>query len=83
MDDEYATAGIKDPKVCVTTSRGPSARLKQFVKEIKLIIPNSQRINRGNTKVDEVCSPCVCHPSIRLVGSDLPCSRIYRYCHCW
>ena len=71
MDDEYATAGIKDPKVCVTTSREPSARLKQFVKEIKLIIPNSQRINRGNTKVDEVCSSCVCHPSLRLVGSDL------------
>lgn len=55
MDDEYATAGIEDPKVCVTTSRDPSARLKMFIKEIKLIIPNSQRINRGASKMDEVC----------------------------
>lgn len=54
VDDEYATAGIEDPKVCVTTSRDPSSRLKKFVKEIKLIIPNSQRINRGASKLDEV-----------------------------
>ena len=25
-----------------------------FIKEIKLIIPNSQRINRGASKLDEV-----------------------------
>ena len=54
MDDEYATAGIEDPKVCVTTSRDPSSRLKMFIKEIKLLIPNSQRINRGASKMDEV-----------------------------
>ena len=54
VDDEYATAGIEDPKVCVTTSRDPSSRLKKFIKEIKLIIPNSQRINRGASKLDEV-----------------------------
>ena len=40
--------------MCVTTSRDPSSRLKKFVKEIKLIIPNSQRINRGASKLDEV-----------------------------
>lgn len=55
MDDEYANAGIEDPKVCVTTSRDPSSRLKMFIKEIKLLIPNSQRINRGASKIDEVC----------------------------
>ena len=54
MDDEYAMAGVEDPKVCVTTSRDPSSRLKKFIKEIKLIIPNSQRINRGASKLDEV-----------------------------
>lgn len=51
MDDEYARAGVRDPKVCVTTSRDPSSRLKQFAKEMKLVVPNAQRINRGNHKV--------------------------------
>ena len=32
IDDEYATVGMQDPKVCVTTSRDPSSRLKQFSK---------------------------------------------------
>lgn len=51
LDDEYAKAGVMDPKVCVTTSRDPSSRLKQFAKELKLVFPNAQRINRGNHKV--------------------------------
>lgn len=32
FDDEYANIGVRDPKVCVTTSRDPSSRLKQFSK---------------------------------------------------
>lgn len=32
IDDEYAKAGMYDPKVCVTTSHDPSSRLKQFAK---------------------------------------------------
>jgi len=31
-DDEYANVGVLEPKVCVTTSRDPSSRLKQFAK---------------------------------------------------
>lgn len=54
VDDEYAMAGTRDPKICVTTSRGPSSRLKQFSKEVKLIFPNSQAVNRGNTKITEL-----------------------------
>ena len=54
IDDEYAKAGIIDPKICVTTSRSPSSRLKAFAKEVRLIFPNSQRINRGNTQVGEL-----------------------------
>lgn len=69
MDDEYATAGIEDPKVCVTTSRDPSSRLKMFIKEIKLIIPNSHRINRGASKLDEVGLVSRFH----LAGEGLPC----------
>ncbi|KAH3672678.1 hypothetical protein WICMUC_004196 [Wickerhamomyces mucosus] len=49
IDDEYsALSGLQDPKILVTTSRDPSSRLLQFCKEIKLIFPNSIRLNRGN-----------------------------------
>jgi U3 small nucleolar ribonucleoprotein protein IMP4 len=58
VDDEYAKAGMIDPKICVTTSRKPSSRLKQFAKEVRLLFPNSQRINRGNTKTDELVNVC-------------------------
>lgn len=58
MDDEYAFAGVKDPKVCISTSRDPSSRLRQFSKEMTLIFPNSQRINRGNTKLNELVDAC-------------------------
>jgi U3 small nucleolar ribonucleoprotein protein IMP4 len=59
IDDEYGdTVGLMPPQVCITTSRDPSSRLKQFVKEMKLIIPNTTRINRGNTRIDELISSC-------------------------
>jgi hypothetical protein len=48
VDDEYAHAGERDPKILITTSRDPSSRLTQFAKELKLVFPNAQRINRGN-----------------------------------
>lgn len=48
IDDEYANSlGVKDPKVIITTSRDPSSRLTQFLKEMRILIPNSQRVNRG------------------------------------
>lgn len=47
VDDEYEEAKYRDPKVLVTTSRNASQRLVQFQKELKLIIPNAIRINRG------------------------------------
>ena len=34
IDDEYANAGNREPKVCITTSRDPSSRLKQFAKYV-------------------------------------------------
>jgi len=58
IDDEYGDAGWSDPRVCVTTSRSPSSRLKQFAKEMKLIVPNSTRINRGTQRVDELVDVC-------------------------
>ena len=32
IDDEYAWAGVEDPKIMITTSHDPSSRLKQFAK---------------------------------------------------
>jgi len=57
-DDEYERAGVLDPKIFVTTSRDPSSRLTQFVKEIALIIPNSTRKNRGNHILKELVDAC-------------------------
>jgi U3 small nucleolar ribonucleoprotein protein IMP4 len=40
IDDEYAIVGSKEPKVCVTTSRDPSSRLKQFSKYFSIYACN-------------------------------------------
>jgi len=58
VDDEYRWAGVEDPKVLLTTSRDPSSRLKMFVKELKLIFPNSQRMNRGNYEMKQLVQAC-------------------------
>jgi len=58
VDDEYRWAGCEDPSVVVTTSRNPSARLKIFAKEMKLVIPNSRRINRGGHDIKGIVNAC-------------------------
>lgn len=58
MDDEYAKAGTFDPKILITTSRDPSSRLQQFSKEVRLIFPNSTRINRGNYVMKDIVETC-------------------------
>ncbi|CAE6427354.1 unnamed protein product [Rhizoctonia solani] len=58
IDDEYSRAGIMDPKVVITTSRDPSSKLLQFAKEMRLVFPNSTRINRGNYVVKELADTC-------------------------
>lgn len=57
-DDEYRWAGVEDPKIMMTTSRDPSSRLKMFVKELRLIFPNSQRMNRGNYEMKQLLHAC-------------------------
>lgn len=57
-DDEYRWAGVEDPKIMITTSRDPSSRLKMFVKELRLIFPNSQRMNRGNYEMKQLINAC-------------------------
>lgn len=58
QDDEYRWAGVEDPKVVVTTSRDPSSKLKIFAKELKLLFPNSQRINRGGYELKQLVESC-------------------------
>lgn len=57
-DDEYRWAGVEDPKIMITTSRDPSSRLKMFVKELRLIFPNAQRMNRGNYEMKQLINAC-------------------------
>lgn len=54
VDDEYAAAGKEDPRVLVTTSRGASQKLLEFAKEIRLVVPNAVRMNRGGLSVRQV-----------------------------
>ncbi|KVH19090.1 Anticodon-binding [Cynara cardunculus var. scolymus] len=76
IDDEYANANERDPKILLTTSHDPSAPLKQFVKsycaekqifngsylqELKLVFPNSQRMNRGGQVISEIIETCRAH----------------------
>ncbi|KJH52136.1 brix domain protein [Dictyocaulus viviparus] len=58
VDDEYRWAGTKDPKIVITTSRDPSSKLKVFVKEMKLVFPNAQRLNRGHYDVKQLVQAC-------------------------
>ncbi|XP_044753930.1 U3 small nucleolar ribonucleoprotein protein IMP4 [Coccinella septempunctata] len=58
QDDEYRYAGRENPKIMLTTSRDPSAKLKQFAKELRLIFPNAQRMNRGNYEMKQLIDAC-------------------------
>lgn len=58
QDDEYANAGQTPPRVVITTSRDPSSRLAQFAKELRLLFPDAQRLNRGNLVIDQLVSAC-------------------------
>jgi len=58
IDNEYSRAGILDPKIMITTSRDPSTKLMQFAKEMRLVFPNSYRINRGNCVVKDLAESC-------------------------
>jgi U3 small nucleolar ribonucleoprotein protein IMP4 len=54
LDDEYASAGVVDPRLLITTSHDPSSKLTQFLKELRLVFPNCHRMNRGGTSMKEL-----------------------------
>ncbi|CAL2278417.1 unnamed protein product [Prunus armeniaca] len=61
IDDEYAKAAERDPKILITTSRNPSSPLVQFAKELKLVFPNAQQMNRGGQVISEIIETCRAH----------------------
>ncbi|XP_051821811.1 U3 small nucleolar ribonucleoprotein protein IMP4-like [Antechinus flavipes] len=58
QDDEYRWAGVEDPRIMITTSRDPSSRLKMFAKELKLILPGAQKMNRGRCEMGALVGAC-------------------------
>ncbi|XP_030246628.1 U3 small nucleolar ribonucleoprotein protein IMP4, partial [Drosophila navojoa] len=56
--DEYKYAGCQDPKIMLTTSHEPSSRLKMFMKELRLIFPNAQQMNRGKYQLNTLMHAC-------------------------
>jgi len=58
VDSEYVNAAIADPKVLMTTSLDPSSKLTQFLKEMKLVVPNCSRMNRGGHTMQEIMETC-------------------------
>jgi len=58
IDDEYRWVGVEDPNILITTSRSPSSKLQEFIKEFSLLLPNGQRMNRGNADLKQLIKSC-------------------------
>lgn len=41
-------------RVVLSSSRNPSIRIRQFLNELELAIPNTKKINRGHMSIDEL-----------------------------
>ncbi|KAG2302758.1 hypothetical protein Bca4012_061087 [Brassica carinata] len=61
IDDEYANATQKEPKILLTTSRDPSAPLTRFVKELNIVFPNAVKLNRGGQVISEIIETARSH----------------------
>lgn len=83
-DDEYYWAGAEDPRVVVTTSRSPSSRLKEFAKELRFLIPNATKINRGGYQNKDLVDACIAKQvsnhvvSVFFLNVDLYAAVVYR-----
>ena len=55
----------------ITTSRDPSTRLVSFAKELKLVFPNSKRMNRGGQVRCSGCNTPASSAYVRTGGWDL------------
>jgi len=76
LDDEYRRCGVEDPRLVITTSHEPSSRLQIFAKEMKLILPNSERINRGNYDLHSLVDSAKAHGFTDLLLLSGKCSNM-------
>jgi U3 small nucleolar ribonucleoprotein protein IMP4 len=58
IDNEYQKAGLQDPKILITTAHEPSDRLLRFMKELRFIFPNCQKMNRGQQTLKKIVDSC-------------------------
>lgn len=57
-EDEYHNYDGQ-PRVVITTSRSPSSKLAEFAKELRHLIPNSTKVNRGNYLFKDMIDACL------------------------
>eukprot|EP01057_Protomagalhaensia_wolfi_P002183 Protomagalhaensia_wolfi_Nauph_80__2182@NODE_2408_length_1100_cov_125_828464_g1884_i0_p1_GENE_NODE_2408_length_1100_cov_125_828464_g1884_i0NODE_2408_length_1100_cov_125_828464_g1884_i0_p1_ORF_typecomplete_len308_score45_52Brix/PF04427_18/5_1e03Brix/PF04427_18/2_1e29_NODE_2408_length_1100_cov_125_828464_g1884_i01151038 len=72
-DDEYRMAGSYEPRILITTSQEATQPCLRFAKELKLLLPGSERINRGGTpekELVELCRSTEVTDLIEIGGSD-------------
>lgn len=66
LDNEYAMAGARDPKILLTSSHEPSDSMNRFIKELRFLFPNTQRVNRGSQQL-----PTLVQAAIRNGFTDI------------
>jgi len=54
FDSEYSMAGVRPPRLLLTTSRGAGKTTLEFAKEISLLFPDCHRMNRGQLSLGEL-----------------------------
>jgi U3 small nucleolar ribonucleoprotein protein IMP4 len=59
LDNEYANAGAQDPKILLTSSHEPSDSMNRFLKELRYLFPNCQRVNRGSQQLSTLVGAAV------------------------
>ncbi|XP_041985506.1 U3 small nucleolar ribonucleoprotein protein IMP4-like [Aricia agestis] len=58
LRDDVVEEIIKRPKIAITTSKLPSERLLLFIKELRLIFPNSYCLTRDGNMMSEMMRKC-------------------------
>jgi len=76
LDDEYRRSGVEDPRLVLSTSHEPSSRLQLFAKELKLVLPNSERINRGNYDLNTLVTSAKANGFTDLILLTGKCSNL-------
>ncbi len=59
LDNEYAMAGAHDPKILLTSSHEPSDSMQRFMKELRYLFPNCQRVNRGSQQLSTLTQAAI------------------------